>query len=481
MQCNNPARGKIPTPWIDSLAQTGMRFTDAHSSSSVCTPTRYALLTGRYNWRSPLQKNVLYTFGGPLIKPDRLTLPAYLKRQGYRTACFGKWHLGLDWACSSEEEKLAKEFPKTPGTPPRPEQIALWQRMFSGKIGRGPTTLGFDQFFGVDLPNFPPFCYLENDHTVGIPSTFLAAHLVGNNQASVQGPALPGWTLEPTLPAITDRACRYIQDSAAAKQPFFLYLPLTTPHTPLAVNKEWKGKSGLNDFADLVMETDAVVGRVLKSLKAAGVEDNTLLLFTSDNGCAHYIGIKDLEAKGHFPSGPLRGYKSDIWEGGHRIPFLIRWPGVVPAGSVCHQLVLQADLFATLADFFGEKLPDNAAEDSISFLPILKGHIDITTREFAVNHSIQGMFALRQGPWKLIFGQGSGGWTKGQDNEPMQLYNLAEDLAERKNRAADQPERVKAMTAQMEKFVTTGRSTPGKPQPNDVPITWKPAGNPPGK
>ncbi len=472
VQSNNPLPGKISTPRIDQFAREGMRFTDAHSSSAVCSPSRYTLLTGRYHWRTRLQSGIVGVFGRPLIAPDRLTLAGLLKQQGYRTACVGKWHLGWDWPIPQGREALFRAKPASPGAPPTDEQRVLWRATFTRPIPGGPTTRGFGMYFGTDVPNWPPYSFIDNDQIVGIPSEFLPGGLLGNNLASLQGPALAGWTLEPILPTLADRACAFIEQAARGAEPFFLYLPLTTPHTPLAVNEPWKGKSGLNTYADLVMETDAIVGRVLDAIDHSGARENTLVVFTSDNGCAPYIGVNELERKGHFASGPFRGYKSDVWEGGHRVPFLVRWPGVVPAASRCDQLVQQADLMATFAEILCLRLPDDAGEDSVSLLPLLKG-LDRPVRECAVNQSSQGLLALRKGPWKLIFGPGSGGWGKGRDDQPAQLYNLADDLSESRNLYAENPERVAELTALMESIVNRGRSTPGPPQHNDVPLNWK--------
>jgi arylsulfatase A len=482
VQCYNPQRGKIPTPNIDRLAQQGMRFTDAHSSSGVCSPTRYSLLTGRYHWRTYLQAGIVTVFGAPLIAPDRLTIGGLAKQHGYRTACIGKWHLGRDWPVTPEQRKFLpgprkkdgrnksdKASENDEGPVAAPENIAAWQDIFSKPIPGGPAARGFDTCFGVDVPNWPPYCFIENDRTVGIPSEFLPARLFKANQASTQGPALKGWKLEAILPALGDRACAYVAESAKAGAPFLLYMPLTSPHTPLAVNEPWRGKSGLNAYADFVMETDAVVGRVLEAIEKSGAANNTLVVFTSDNGCAHYIGTAELEQKGHYPSGPLRGYKSDAWEGGHRMPFIVRWPGVVKPGSICGQIVEQADLMATFADVLGSKLRDNVGEDSFSLLPLLKGG-DKPVRENAVSCSISGVPSVRSGSWKLILAPGSGGWTKGDSGQPIQLYNLAEDLGETKNLAAEQPERVEQMNMLLEKLITDGRSTPGAVQKNDVEV-----------
>ena len=484
---NNPQRAKIPTPHIDKLAAQGMRFTDGHSSSGVCSPSRYTLLTGRYHWRSRLQHGIVGVFGEPLIAPDRMTIGTLAKQQGYRTACVGKWHLGWDWPITKEQRPLL-----SPGAPPDDDaskldkkaasaaagatarQISAWNEIFSKPIAGGPITRGFDFYFGTDIPNWPPFCFIENDRTVGIPTEFLPRECMAKNQASQQGPALSDWKLEAILPALADRTIRFMQESAEKREPFLVYMPLTSPHTPLAVNPEWKDKSQLNLFADFVMETDAVVGRVLDALENSGQAQNTLVVFTSDNGCAPYIGVKELEQMGHYPSGPLRGYKADAWEGGHRVPFVVRWPGVVSPGSVCNQLVYQADLLRTFADVFGIKLPETAGEDSFSLMPILKGE-EKPVRTNAVSTSMGGTPALRSGSWKYIPARGSGGWGSGGDqSQPVQLYNLADDLGETNNLAAAMPAKVAEMHSILEKLIVDGRSTPGALQKNDVEVVRYP-------
>lgn len=471
VQCYNPQRGKIPTPHVDRLAAQGMRFTDAHSSSGVCSPSRYTLLTGRYHWRTRMQRGIVGGWEDPMIAPDRLTIGGLAGQQGYRTACIGKWHLGWEWPIPAQDMRYfdRRNFDKTKDVPATDRHRAAWREVFSRAIEGGPIARGFDTYFGTDVPNWPPFCYIENDRTVGIPTELLPARLFKNHQASVQGPALDNWTLEPILPALGDRAVRFIEREAETAEPFLLYMPLTSPHTPLSVNEEWKGKSGLGVYADFVMETDAVVGRVLHALENSGAARNTVVIFTSDNGCAPYIGAKELESMGHYPSGPLRGYKSDVWEGGHRVPFIVRWPGVVAPGSVNHQLVHQADLLATMADTFGRELPPNAGEDSFSLLPLLKGD-DKPVRRHSVSCSSRGLPSLRTGNWKLILGPGSGGWTEGGEDQPVQLYNLQEDLGETTNLSSRYPERVTEMQAQMEELITRGRSTPGPTTQNDVEV-----------
>jgi len=476
VQCYNPDRGKIPTPHIDRLAAEGMRFTDGHSSSGVCTPSRYTILTGRYHWRSRLQRGIVSLWGAPLIAPDRLTIGGLAQQQGYHTACIGKWHLGWNWPIPADKKKLFRTtgYRGKKDITATDEHRAAWREVFSQPISGGPIAVGFDEYFGTDVPNWPPYCFIENDRTVGIPSEFGDPKLFVKNQASQQGPALKGWTLEPILPALGNRAAAFIEREAKTPAPFLLFLPFTSPHTPLSVNEEWKGKSGLNLYADLVMETDAVVGQVLKALEKSGAAKNTLVIFTSDNGCAPYIGVADMEKKDHYASGPLRGYKADAWEGGHRVPFVIRWPGVVEPGTINNQLVHQADLLATFADILEVKLPDNTGEDSFSLMPLLKGD-NTPVRETSVSCSIGGVPSVRDGSWKYIAAPGSGGWGKGGDqSHPVQLYNLANDLGEETNLASAEPERLADLKARFEKIITRGRSTPGKAQNNDVKVTRHP-------
>jgi arylsulfatase A-like enzyme len=275
--------------------------------------------------------------------------------------------------------------------------------------------------------------------------------------ASFQGPALPGWNFEKVLGTIVDRAATHIEERARRQEPFLVYVPLTTPHTPISPSEKWKGRSGLNDYADLVMETDDAVGRLLAALERSGVARNTFVFFSSDNGYETAIGIKPLEAMGHFPSGPLRGYKRDVWEGGHREPYLVRYPGVVKPGSVSDALVHQADLMATVAELLGARLPPDAGEDSYSLLPVLRGTAT-SVRQYAISTAANGTQSLRDGPWKLVC------------LNPPQLYHLADDLAEKTDLAARHPERVQTMLAVRNRLIDEGRSTPGPRQRNDVPV-----------
>ena len=446
VHCLGGARSKVATPQIDRLAGQGMTFTEVHSSSAVCTPSRYSILTGRYNWRSRLQKGVLNGYEEPLIAADRLTVPALMKQHGYATACIGKWHLGMG---------ISKE-------------------QLNATIADGPITRGFDYFFGISASlDMPPFAFVENDRFTQAPTA--------TKKWLRAGPAAPDFEAVDVLPTLTRKAVEYIGARAAAKKPFFLYFPLNSPHTPIVPTKEWQGKSGLGDYADFVMETDWALGEVLAALGKNGIEESTLVIFTSDNGCSPAAGIPKLESQGHYPSADRRGYKADIWDGGHRIPFITRWPGKFKPGTRSDQLLCLVDLMATSADLLGATLPDNAGEDSVSILPALLGHADKPLRGTVVHHSIDGSFAIRQGQWKLDLCASSGGWSapkpgskEAKQLPPAQLYDMTKDVGERINEYKDHPEIVARLTKLLEKTVADGRSTPGAPQKNDAEIRlWK--------
>jgi arylsulfatase A len=495
VSCLNP-EGKIKTPNFDRLASEGMIFRDAHSSSAVCSPSRYSVLTGRYNWRSTLQKGIVGIYGDSLIKEDQLTVPGFLKKHGYHSACIGKWHLGQSWDFEIEEDvfigssKHGKQNDFLPSDrEATKEEQEKWRNAFSKPTKGGPTKRGFDYYYGVDIPNWPPYCFIENDRTVGIPSEWLPNRLWGEDLASHIGPAMPYWHFEQLLPAWAQKADKYITERAECQEPFFLYLPMTSPHTPLSVNKRFINRSGLNNlYADLVIETDHVFGQVLESLEKNGITDNTLVIFASDNGCAHYIGTfadgrgnneKAMEPQGHFSSGPYRGYKSDAWDGGHRIPCIARWPGVIEPGTKCDEIVCLSDLIATCAEIVGDDLPENAGEDSVSLMPLFRNP-DSATRDHVVHHSIAGKFAIRDRKWKLVLCPGSGGWTKpdkdaAEEDLPLvQLYDMENDPGEKNNLQAANPEKVKEMLELLKKLVADGRSTPGPKLNNDVEVDiWK--------
>ncbi|HOD83781.1 MAG: Arylsulfatase [Planctomycetes bacterium ADurb.Bin126] len=470
--------GKIATPNLDRLASQGMIFTDAHSGSAVCTPTRYGILTGRYAWRTYLRSSVLAAYDDPLIAADRLTLAGMLKQQGYATDCVGKWHLGWDWPFRSADmrQKYGRAHKGCVGQYAEPKDFD-----WSQPIANGPTARGFDTYFGTHVPNQPPYCFIENDRTVGLPSamfdrkTVPAYYCVGS-----PGPIVPGHTFEAILPAITKRATEVIARRAAAKQPFFLYFALTSPHEPVAPSKQWLGKSGISPLADFIMQTDDAVGQVMRALEDSGVADNTLLIFTADNGHCPYTGLTPLLKAGHRPSGPYRGYKADIWEGGHREPFIARWPGRVKPGSTCSDVICLTDFMATFAAVTGAEIPANAGEDSVSFLGDLLGTASGPCREAVVHQGCNGGLSIRQGQWKLECTPGSNGYgsaSKPGDAEArkqglpeVQLYNLSTDVAEQKNLQAEHQEVVARLTALLRKYIDDGRSTPGPKQKNDVPV-----------
>jgi len=455
MRCNNPDC-RIPTPNLDRLAGQGMRFTDAHAASAVCTPSRYSVLTGRYNWRSRLKRGIVWEWDAPLIEDHEWTVASLLKREGYETGCLGKWHLGWNWATKNgEHPNETLEF----GAGLHRERHAYADNIdFTKPIGGGPVDRGFDWYFGVDVPNFPPYAWFENDRITAMPSEPKPETMYGN-----PGPMAPGWELEPMIPEFTRRAVEFIDSRGGAGEgdgdgdarPFFLYFPLTSPHSPIVPNEPFKGMSGIGGYGDFVCEVDWVVGRVMDALERAGLADNTLLIFTSDNGPERQTPDDDgcyqrAERTGHFSTGPLRGIKRDAWEGGHREPFLARWPGVIPPGSTCDQTIGLVDLMATCADVVGAELPDAAAPDSVSILPLLRGDTDQPVRQDLVHHSMNGKFAIRMGDWVYIDAP-TGDENKEPDwlrerrrytahDQPAELYNLAEDLPERVNRYADEPD-----------------------------------------
>lgn len=482
VSCLNP-EGRIATPNIDRIAREGVIFTDAHTPSSVCTPTRYGTLTGRYNWRSKLQSGVLGGLSPRLIEEGRLTVAGLLRQQGYHTACIGKWHLGMDWAIQPGRTvaELAIE-----------SREQAWSADFTQAIRNGPTRVGFDRYFGISASlDMVPYCFIENDRVTVQPSEDRELAMVhGKDRAFTRkGPAAPGFTGYEVLPTLIDRAVAYVGERAEAGQPFFLYLPLASPHTPILTNPEWRGKSGLNAYGDFVMETDAAVGRLLQALDVRGLAKDTFLVFTSDNGCSPQANYPELLAKGHNPSGRLRGHKADIYEGGHRVPFLVRWPARVKAGQTTAQLACLTDFMATAAEITGASLPDNAAEDSFSFLHVLLDQVggDRFVRERLVHHSIQGSFAIREGRWKLALCPGSGGWSEprpgreAKDAPPVQLFDLEQDLGETTNLAAQHPDIVARLTRQLEELIANGRSTPGARQANAVPVEIRKQPGPAGR
>ncbi len=442
---------KIATPYLDRLVRRGISFSDAHSPSAVCSPTRYGLLTGRYCWRTRLQEWVIAAYEPPLMAADRPTLAGFLKQAGYHTACIGKWHLGWNWSDASVMTEQRNGLAK---------RDLQWD--FSKPIMGGPTHRGFDYYFGVDLPNLPPFTYIENDRVVVQPSepfTPDPAEGIVLPNGFAGSPAAPGWRMQDILPEITRRAVEHIRKSAKQQKPFFLYFSMTSPHEPIVPSKDFRGKSGIAPIADFVMETDWSAGQVIQAVDDAGIADNTIVIFTADNGHSHYTGWQQLIAAGHLPSGPYRGHKGDIWEGGHRVPLVIRWPNRIAAGATSDQLVSLTDLFATCADLLDRDLPSSGGEDSVSFLSAMMDAGQAEMRTSLVSHSNMGEFAYRDGPWKLVFKMSGRNLQQSRGKATVaELYNLRDDIAETINLAARHPEVVERLTAALTKVIDQGAS-----------------------
>lgn len=464
---------KIPTPNVDRMAKEGMRFTDAHSPASVCSPTRYALMTGRYAWRSKLQQGVIAPWGAPLLKEGQYTVAELLQEHGYRTGLIGKWHLGIEW-------------PTRDGLPATSGDSRLSNVDFSKPFKGGPKDHGFDHYFGVDVPNYPPYCFLQDDHTVGIPSLPDGGREQGFNRP---GPMVQDWKLVDILPELNRQAVKFVETSAKSGKPFFLYYALTSPHYPVVPAKEFQGKTTVGDYGDFVHQTDWCVGQILEALEKAGVSDNTLVIFTSDNGPEVTGEVKPgvydrVQQYKHHSLDGLRGAKRDLWEAGHRVPFIARWPKKIAAGTVSDETICHVDFMSTAAAIVGAKYPSDAAVDSFNLLSILWGEkLGRPVREATVHHSGSGRFAIRKGEWVLIAHvtgddnrqRGEPEWMKQQrgytaHDQPGELYNLKDDLIEKNNLYAEKPEVVKELRALLEKYVADGRSTPGPAQANDVPV-----------
>jgi arylsulfatase A len=413
---------RISTPHLDRMAAEGIKFTDAHTTSAVCTPTRYGLLSGRYNWRSTLKSGVLSGTSAALIPNTRTTVASMLQKNGYNTAFIGKWHLGWDWATHE------------PGSEGPEWSSEVFNRIdFTKPVANGPKELGFTYSYGHSGSlDMPPYVYVEN----GLPTQVPGHETVDTGKYTWwrKGPTSADFDHYDVTPNFFRRAIDYITSHARGEKPFFLYLALPSPHTPILPTGDWLGKSGVNPYADFMMELDDYMGRLLAAIKEAGIEENTLVIFTSDNGCSPEADFGLLESQGHYPSYIYRGHKADLYEGGHRVPFIARWPARIAKGSVSGEVICTADLLATCADIAGHKLADNEGEDSYSILPVLDGKkLSGPLREATVHHSINGSFAIRKGEWKLLLSPGSGGWSiprPGPEEEGLpaiQLYDLKND------------------------------------------------------
>ena len=444
------SQSQIPTPNLDTLAGQGMAFLDAHSPSAICTPTRYGLLTGRYAWRTRLTRGVLDGYDGPLIAPNRETLGSFLGATGYRTAVIGKWHLGLGFA-----------------------KNALGEFDFEEPIDDGPHTHGFHESYIIPASlDFPPYVYIRDGEITGFPlgqqsGMEFPRYMRAGELASDFDPA-------DVLDELIRQTTGFIQRQASDGSPFLLYLPLTAPHKPVWPAQRFEGTTELGPYGDFIVQVDAAVGDVMSALDQAGVDDNTLLIVTSDNGSfmSRLDGLDDRDhtddstiqayrAGNHTANHVYRGTKADIWEGGHRVPFFARWPGQIEPGSTREEVISLTDVFATVAEIVGKELPNNAAEDSFSLLPLLRGNPWARPRAAVTHHSIQGMFAIRDGRWKLVAGNGSGGREDpiGQPFErPYQLFDIASDPSEQSNVYDQHPAVAQRLERELERIRSWDRS-----------------------
>jgi arylsulfatase A len=453
---------KIPTPYLDQLARDGMRFTDAHSSSGVCSPSRFALLTGTYHWRR--QHNIVNSFEGPFFNDSDITLPQVLRDNGYATGCIGKWHLGWNWEFLGEPSLETMLFGDLHDVY-QPQDIE-WSNPITG----GPVDRGFDYYFGDGTINFPPYAWIENDRILEAPTEVMLPDNIGFETAEEAwefrpGPRVKGWNPYEVLPTMTGKAVEWINNQCR-DQPFFLYFSFTSPHTPIIPNEEFIGKSGAGGYGDFVYQTDWVVGRILEALEENGFKDNTIVIFSSDNGPESFAYQRAVTYD-HFSMGDLRGVKVDIWEGGHRVPMIIRWPGRIEPGTVSDKLVSQIDYMATLAAATGITLPEGAAPDSYNFLPTLLGkEYDSPEREILIHNTYASRWAVRQGDW-LYMDTNSGehrimpqffkdlrGYTD-FDTEGL-LFNLRDDPGQRVNLYDQHPDKVQDMHRLIYVYKETG-------------------------
>lgn len=451
LTCYNKA-SKAPTPHLDALAKDGIRFTDGHSNAAVCTPSRYGLLTGRYSWRTRLKSGVLNGFSPSLIAAERQTIADVAKLHGYQTAMIGKWHLGMDWGKKGAAKKSEIDY--------------------SQEIKGGPLDCGFDYYFGISASlDMPPYTWIENRKVVADPTEKIKANK-GPLDYWRGGAKAPDFDLVQGLPEISRRAAAYVRKQSS-KQPFLMYVPFPSPHKPVLPAPEFRGKSKAGVYGDYVVQTDWAVGHIVKALKEKGFYENTLIVFTSDNG-SFTVGSEKANGRygvkkyGHAANGVLRGEKSDIWEGGHRVPFIAAWPAKVKGNQTYDGTVSTTDIMATVSDAVGHQLKDNEGEDSWSFLHAMTSQEQDVSKRVWVFHSASGMFAVRKGKWKLIAGKGAGGrGGKGPADAPAgQLYDMKNDLSETTNLYEKYPEIVEELTSELKQLVENGRSTPGENQPN---------------
>ena len=462
-------KSRIPTPNLDRLASESVRFTDGHSSSGICTPSRFAMLTGRHHWRD--FHGIVNAFGGSVFKPERLTLPEMLKEKGYKTAAIGKWHLGWNWDAIRNKEVRAITVQEGRR---KKQQLGPEAFDWTKSIPNGPLDHGFDYYFGDTVINFPPYCWIENDKVVKAPDTLMQTgkwkKIKEGGWECRPGPMVTGWDPYENIPTTTKKGVEYIGKAAEAEEPFFLYFAYPAPHAPIIPNDEFDGKSKAGPYGDFVYETDHSIGQLLQALKDSGQAENTIVIFSADNGPEHYAYARDAKFD-HWSAHPFRGLKRDAYEGGHHVPFLVKYPGVTMAGTVNDALVSQIDIMATLASVVGYDLPDkNAAEDSHDLLPLLKGEVK-SIRTSHIHNTFDHTWAFREGDWVLVTGKSghhsrvTKEWLKKHDypkveSKQPRLFNLREDIGQRNDLAAKHPEKVKAMETSLARIRAQGYSAP---------------------
>ncbi|NKB99592.1 MAG: sulfatase-like hydrolase/transferase [Pseudomonadales bacterium] len=456
---------KIPTPNIDKIAREGTYFSDAHSPSSICTPTRYGIHTGRYCWRTRITNSVTWGYSRHLIEPHRLTVASLLKQVGYNTGCFGKWHMGMDM--------MTRDGAGLQAPDKEVDRRAFRADIdWNAKIENGPLDVGFDEFYGISASlDMYPYIWIDGDRFVGECTTeqdllFNTRDAMPADHGKNMGPSHADFVAEDVQGEITNKTVEFINKQSADK-PFFACMALAAPHIPIVPSKAYQGLSQLGPYGDFCIQVDDDVGRILSALEQKGVADSTLIVFTSDNGCAPYIGVDEMNRLGHYPSYLFRGYKADIYEGGNRIPFLARWPQAISPGSRSDEIICLTDLLATTAAITGRTLPQNAGEDSYNILSALLGQPSAQPiREATIAQSATGGFSVRQGRWKLELIPSSGGYyrlspdqVKTQGLPPVQLFDLEADIKESKNIQGDHPEVVAHLTGLLNKYRREGRST----------------------